>query len=368
MWQALTRWFRRPTIPGAAGSQGWAATDVAGLQSGLEQLRQRDELQLEELRRRISQLESERDMAHQEVEGLRTALADTALRQEKTEIHANTLEIRLREQREQYQADLQNAQIRERRQARLLNLAMAVAIVALVLGGAVSVSTFRMVENNTVLLATINQGFQDIQSSIERYQAGTLNELSRSVALIASRMNQPEETPDLPRTGGAIIEPLPVTQPLPKPDFVVSGSLPLSGHTFSDRRDVRAFFEENARQPGIVTLPSGLQYRVLIPGKGRTPGASDMVVIEYRAFRPDGTELDNSFRETQPTTFIVSEANPGLEEALQHMQEGAQWELYVPPVLVNKGVRKRGRFGFEPLIYTVELLAVVTARTQDKKP
>ena len=110
-----------------------------------------------------------------------------------------------------------------------------------------------------------------------------------------------------------------------------------------------------------MTLPGGVQYRVLIPGSGRTPAPSDTVVIEYRAFRPDGTELDNSFREMQPSTVVVSEALPGLGEALQHMQENAQWELYVPPALVSDSVRKRGRFGFEPLIYTVELLSVTPA-------
>lgn len=371
IWQVLSRRFARPATPVAAGSPVSSVTarddtatllaEVAGLQSGLRELRQQDDQQLEALRQRISQLEAERDIARQDVEGLRHVLEDTIARQETSEIHANTLEIRLREQTEQYQADRREALIRERRQARRLNLAMMLAIAAFVLGGVLGVAVFRMVENNTRLLATVNQGFRDIQASIDRYQADMRTGLAGVSPALAERMARPPETTDGAGTLKTDMEtPLNAAQPLPEPDFVASGSLPLAGHSFDSRRDVRSFFEENARQPGVVALPSGLQYRELIPGTGRTPGPADSVVIEYRAFRPDGTELDSSLLEPLPSRFVVSEAPPGLEEALQRMQEGAQWELYVPPALVSDGVRKRGRFGFEPLIYTVELLSVGT--------
>jgi FKBP-type peptidyl-prolyl cis-trans isomerase FklB len=84
-------------------------------------------------------------------------------------------------------------------------------------------------------------------------------------------------------------------------------------------------------------------------------------VVEYRAFRPDGTETDNSFKEQLPTTFTVDEAIPALKEALPQMQEGAQWELYIPASLAYPGIRKRGPRGFEPLILTVELISVIAA-------
>lgn len=378
IWQDLIRLFRRPAATGATESRGTSAAassvntalleDVAGLQSGLEQLSQRDGQQLEDLRRRVSQLESERDIARQDVEGLRHALADAVSRQEKTEIHASTLEIRFREQDEKHQADLQEALIRERRQNRRLQLATVMAVAALVLGGALSVTIFRMVENNASLLATVNEGLRGIQASIDQYQSDTRNELARATASFASRMLPPADTAERTASDGTTIEqPVDTSPLLPEPDFAATGSLPPGDHDFGSRRDVRSFFAENARQPGVITLPSGLQYKVLIPGNGRMPGASDTVLIEYRAFRPDGTELDNSFSETQPSSFVVSEAIPGLREALQLMQEGAQWELYIPPALVSHGVRKRGRFDFEPLIYTVELLSVVSehAATQE---
>jgi hypothetical protein len=345
-----------------------SAADVTGLLSRLQHLRHLDEQQLDNLRQRVGQLESERDSAHRYVKQLQDSLADAVSRQEHTEIHVNNLETLLREQEQRHQSALDEALIRERRQARRLSLAMLVAIAAFLLGIAVNVTTYLEAENNARLLTGINQGIQDMQASLERHKASA----PTGPEMAASRETSPVATPDQIVAAGAeppsiqaVTKQIPATPVLPEPDFVTSGTLPLDGHTFGSRQGVRAFFEENARQPGVTTLPSGLQYRILIPGSGRTPLPSDTVVIEYRAFRPDGTELDNSFRETQPSTFVVSEATPGLREALQHMQENAQWELYIPPALVSKGVRKRGGFGFEPLIYTLELLSVVRPQTPD---
>lgn len=327
----------------AIRSASW--DDVSRLQSGLEMLGQR-----------VSQLESERDNVHLEVEKLHGLLDAAVARQEQSEVLVSSLEKRLREQAEQHEAALLEAHIRERRQDRRLNLALIVAVVAFLLGIAISVTGYLESRENAELLAGINQGIRDIQTTLRDHQASLLQERAGLLA--------PPVTPVIPPAETAKPSPVdvreitPLAPVLPEPDFVASGSLPLSGHTFGNRQDVRTFFEENARQPGVSTLPGGVQYRVLIPGTGRTPEASDKVVIEYRAFRPDGTELDNSFREVQPSTLVVSEALPGLREALQHMQENAQWELYVPPALVSAGVRKRGRFGFEPLIYTVELLSI----------
>jgi hypothetical protein len=308
------------------------------------------------LRQRVSQLESERDGAHLEVEKLRGLLDAAVARQDQSDIHIRALETQLRKQAEQHEAALLEAHIRERRQDRRLNLALIVAVAAFLLGIAISVTGYLESRENAELLAGINQGIRDIQVTMKDHQARLLQERAALHVPPVTPVTPPAETVKQAPADGHEITPLvPV---LPEPDFVASGTLPLLGHTFSNRQDVRAFFEENARQPGVNSLPGGVQYRVLIPGTGRTPEASDKVVIEYRAFRPDGTELDNSFREMQPSTLVVSEALPGLREALQHMQENAQWELYVPPALVSAGVRKRGRFGFEPLIYTVELLSI----------
>ena len=342
---------------------------VSGLQDDLERISSRDEELRADLQQRFDRLQAEREAANQELVALRSSLAEASSRQEQADTRVDSLELRLREQQQEHDAALQQALVRERRQARRLTAALMVAAAAFVLGIAGSAINFWEVRNTTRLLAEVSQGISQIRISMEGRSAGTVPTPSRPVAPAepldeSASPVMPESSPPGPE--GASQEPA-VTeqglsgQKLPEPDFVVSKSLPLDDHTFRSRQDARAFFEENSRQPGVITLPSGLQYRELIPGTGRSPGSSDQVVVEYRAFRPDGTETDNSFKEELPTTFTVDEAIPALKEALPQMQEGAQWELYIPASLAYPGVRKRGPRGFEPLILTVELISVIAA-------
>ena len=347
---------------------------LTGLQADIERLRSRDEQLFAELGQQLHEIQAERNAEHQRVEALRTALTDAASRQEQTETRVNKVEIRLREQHREHQAALQESLVRERRQARRLNVAMSVAGAAFALGIVGSATNFWEVRSTARLLAEVSQGVKDIQTVMGGFPAGNMRTPSSEAP--ATPIGEPvrAKTPESVRStvsgssreAADAIEGAPA-QILPKPDFIASRSLPISQHTFINRQDVRTFFEENARQPGIVTLPSGVQYRVLIPGTGKPPESNDKVVVEYRAFRPDGTELDNSFKEDLPTTFTVNEAIPALKEALQHMEEGAQWELYISPALAYKGVRKRGPRGFEPLIMTVELISVVSSETSNKR-
>ena len=342
---------------------------VNGLQGDLERLRSRDEQLRAELQQRFDQVQAERDAANQEVTALRSSLADANSRQELTDTRVNSLEFRLREQQLAHDAALQQALVRERRQARRLTAALTVAAAAFVLGIMGSAINFWEVRNTAHLLAGVSQGIRNIQFSMEGHATGNAPATSTLVTPAASEErvspgapdSRPAGTEGAPRKQDGAEQGL-NDQQLPEPDFIASKSLPLDDHTFNSRQDTRAFFEENAKQPGVVTLPSGLQYRVLIPGAGKSPGTGDQVVVEYRAFRPDGTETDNSFKQDLPTTFIVDESIPALKEALRRMEVGAQWELYIPPNLAYPGTRKRGPYGFEPLILTVELISVVKRR------
>jgi FKBP-type peptidyl-prolyl cis-trans isomerase len=122
----------------------------------------------------------------------------------------------------------------------------------------------------------------------------------------------------------------------------------------------RAFFEQNAENDGVISLPSGLQYKVLDAGSGRTPQATDRVLVQYRGRLLDGREVDSSYVQAGAAEFRVDEVVAGWREALQLMQEGARWELYIPSGLAHtQGTRKRGMLGRQPLIYEIELLAVV---------
>lgn len=344
---------------------------VSGLQDDLERVRNRDEQLRFELQQRFDQLQAECDAANQEVMVLRTSLADASLRQEATDARVGSLETGLKEQQLAHDAALQQALVRERRQARRLTAALMVATAAFVLGIVGSTISFWEVRNTTHLLVEVNQGIRDIRYTLEGKAGGNVRApVEVAPAASIGEREQPAAKPPaaLPEQSkkADMTQGLSALK-LPEPDFVANKSLPLEGHTFNSRQDMRAFFEENARQPGVLSTPGGLQYRELIGGTGKSPGSGDKVVIEYRAFLPDGTELDNSLKEDLPSSFTVNEAIPALKEALPRMRVGAQWELYIPPELAYKGIRKRGPRGFEPLILTVELLSVTAAEKSENR-
>jgi len=121
-----------------------------------------------------------------------------------------------------------------------------------------------------------------------------------------------------------------------------------------------AFLTENKDKPGVVTLPSGLQYKVLQEGNGPKPAATDIVVCNYRGTLIDGTEFDSSYKRSQPLTLNVSQVLKGWTEALQLMPVGSKWELYVPASL-GYGERGSPNGAIGPnatLIFEIELLSI----------
>ena len=113
----------------------------------------------------------------------------------------------------------------------------------------------------------------------------------------------------------------------------------------------------NASRPGVTTLPSGVEYRIVKAGSGKRPTDANTVLVNYKGMRPDGKVFDQS-EAKQPTAFKVAGLMPGLREAVTRMQVGAQWEVVVPPQL---GYGARGREGVGPnsvLTYVVELVGV----------
>jgi FKBP-type peptidyl-prolyl cis-trans isomerase FklB len=129
-----------------------------------------------------------------------------------------------------------------------------------------------------------------------------------------------------------------------------------------------AFLSENKKKEGVKTLPSGLQYKVIKAGTGKKPGLNDTVTVQYRGTLIDGTEFDSSYRRGQPATFPVSGVIPGWTEALPLMEEGAKWQLFIPP---NLAYGERGAGGLigpnAALIFEVELISV-QGNKQEKKP
>ncbi len=122
--------------------------------------------------------------------------------------------------------------------------------------------------------------------------------------------------------------------------------------------EAKAFLDKNKTAEGVVTLESGLQYKVITEGKGEKPTAEDTVSAHYEGKLLNGEVFDSSYKRGEPTTFPVSGVIKGWQEALQLMPEGSKWELYIPPEL---GYGEAGRPGIPPnslMIFTVELLDI----------
>ncbi len=127
-----------------------------------------------------------------------------------------------------------------------------------------------------------------------------------------------------------------------------------------NRREGEAFLEENKTKAGVVSLPSGLQYKVLASGSGRTPTMYDTVEIHYRGQSIEGAVFDSSYETGQPARFPLSRLIPGWSEALKMMKVGDKWQVFIPSYLGY------GEMGYGPqiepnmvLIFEMELLGIV---------
>lgn len=126
-----------------------------------------------------------------------------------------------------------------------------------------------------------------------------------------------------------------------------------------NKAEGEAFLAANKGKEGVVTLPSGLQYKILTTGTGPKPTATDSVVCNYRGTLINGTEFDSSYKRGQPATFGVGQVIKGWTEALQLMPVGSKWQLFVPSSIAY-GERGAGaEIGPNAtLIFEVELLSI----------
>jgi FKBP-type peptidyl-prolyl cis-trans isomerase len=124
-------------------------------------------------------------------------------------------------------------------------------------------------------------------------------------------------------------------------------------------KDGEAFLAENKKKEGVITLPSGLQYKIINSGTGKTPKETDKVSTNYRGTLIDGTEFDSSYQRGEPTSFPVNGVIKGWTEALQLMKEGDKWQLFVPANLAYGERGAGGKIGPNAtLIFEIELLKV----------
>jgi len=145
----------------------------------------------------------------------------------------------------------------------------------------------------------------------------------------------------------------------------------------ASKKEGEAFLAANKSKDGVMTLPSGLQYKILTPGTGPKPTASDSVVCNYRGTLINGTEFDSSYKRGQPATFPVTGVIKGWTEALQLMPVGSKWQLFIPSDLAYGERSPAPEIGpNSTLIFEVELISIQnksadqapeTPQPQDKK-
>lgn len=121
----------------------------------------------------------------------------------------------------------------------------------------------------------------------------------------------------------------------------------------------KAFLEENAKKPGVITTESGLQYKVITSGDGKQPKETDTVTTHYKGTLIDGREFDSSYKRDKPASFPVKGVIKGWTEALQLMHVGDKWQLFIPSELAY-GASKRSELieANSTLIFEIELLDV----------
>jgi FKBP-type peptidyl-prolyl cis-trans isomerase FklB len=125
-----------------------------------------------------------------------------------------------------------------------------------------------------------------------------------------------------------------------------------------NKKEETTFFAENKKKEGVKTLPSGLQYKVLKEGKGKSPKATDTVIAHYRGSLLDGTEFDSSYQRNEPSSIDLKHVIKGWIEAIPLMKEGAKWQLFIPSALAYG---ENGGGLIEPnaaLVFEVELISV----------
>ena len=132
----------------------------------------------------------------------------------------------------------------------------------------------------------------------------------------------------------------------------------------ANKKEGEVFLAANKTKEGVVTLPSGLQYKIVTEGAGPKPTASDTVVCNYQGTLINGVEFDSSYKRGQPATFPVGRVIRGWTEALQLMPLGSKWQLFIPSDLAYGERGAGGDIGPNAtLIFEVEVISI-----QGKQP
>ncbi len=134
-----------------------------------------------------------------------------------------------------------------------------------------------------------------------------------------------------------------------------------------NKKEGDSFLAENKKKEGVVTLPSGLQYKIIKAAKGPKPKETDEVKVNYEGKLLNGTIFDSSFERKEPATFGVTQVIKGWVEALQLMSVGSTWELYIPENIAYGDKQTGGIPAGSTLIFKVELLSIIEKKEEKKE-
>jgi FKBP-type peptidyl-prolyl cis-trans isomerase len=128
-----------------------------------------------------------------------------------------------------------------------------------------------------------------------------------------------------------------------------------------------SFLAENARKDGVISLPSGVQYKVIVAGTGGKPTDDDTITANYRGTLIDGTEFDSTYKRNQPATFEVKRTIAGWREALSMMPVGSKWQVFIPAELAYSKQGAGTLIGpMATLIFELELLSINNSASEKK--
>ena len=135
--------------------------------------------------------------------------------------------------------------------------------------------------------------------------------------------------------------------------------IPHHGSRHLQSRQRPSLLKENAAKPGVHTTPSGLQYKIISEGAGKSPKASDTVRVNYRGTTIDGVEFDSSYKRNEPIEFPLNGVIPGWTEGVQLMKEGGKIELFIPSSLAYGSQGAGGVIAPDStLVFEIELLKI----------
>jgi FKBP-type peptidyl-prolyl cis-trans isomerase/uncharacterized coiled-coil protein SlyX len=364
-WHETTARFRNPfrhrSEPSMAAGMERHNTVVQ-----LEQVRdklaaagQAETARIATLERRLATLETEHAATSSQLQVVEQELAVTSTDLENTNRQLGSLAQQVEDGQQLYLQTVQETQLQLRRQDTRLNWLALVSVFALLLAAVASAIFIWDVQKNASLLAGMSADIKQVMLSVS--QQGSLSE----PAVQGRPVNEPEmPLRKLPSDKGQSNMPSSDVQQSDVGDKATAGVLQTVEEPGPEDAapvdEVEQFFARNASMPGMVSLPSGVQYRVVREGSGKSPGMNDWVVVDYLGMTPDGSIFDNTYDSGQRAIFGMNGLLPGWQEPLLRMQEGAEFEIYVPPDIANiGGITSLKKQSGEPGIYLIELIQVV---------